>query len=443
MNTLIIILSALAAGVIGFSVAWFILNKQQQKLNAENMRLTTELTYTQKSLDDIKLNHEKELQEQKQQQDQLLLTQKDAYEKQLQEQKQQQDKLLLTQKDAYEKQRKEEESMRKQLNEEFENIANRLLKEHSAEFSEKSSKNIDEILTPLQERLKDFREQVSAAFSQETREKASLQEQLKQLMQLNQTLSKDANNLTNALKGEVKRQGNWGEFILEKVLEASGLRKGIEYEREVVVYGTEGETLRPDVIIRMPDNKQIIIDSKVSLVAYERLCETQDEEQYNKLLKLHIDSLKTHVKELYDKQYQRAVGLNTPDFVLMFVPIEASYSIALQTDSTLYDYALERKIVIVSPTTLLATLHTISYVWKQENQNRNAMEIARLAGAMYDKLSLSLDEFQKVRRAIDNASKACDETYKKLAEGNGNVLRTAEKIKELGAKTSKSLPTEL
>ena len=305
-----------------------------------------------------------------------------------------------------EKQLKEAEEMQKRLTVEFENIANKVLQQRQEEFSTQSRKQIGDILLPLNEKIKDFKEQVANAFSQETREKASLQAELKQLMELNQALSQDAVNLTNALKGDVKKQGNWGEFVLEKVLEASGLRKGIEYEREVVVHGTEGETLRPDVIIRMPDNKHIIVDSKVSLVAYEQMQEAETEDKYAVLLKAHVESLKQHVKELYDKQYQQANGLNTPDFVLMFVPIEASYTAALQADSGLYDYALEKKIVIVSPTTLLATLHTVAYVWKQENQSKNAMEIARLAGAMYDKLCGSLEDLQKIQKALDAAQKA-------------------------------------
>lgn len=336
-------------------------------------------------------------------------------------------------------QKKETEDLQKRLTTEFENIANRVMQQRQEEFSSQSRKQIGDLLLPLGERIKDFKEQMHAAFSNETREKATLQAELRQLMELNQTLSKDAVNLTNALKGDVKKQGNWGELVLERVLEASGLRKGMEYDREVVVHGAEGETLRPDVIIHMPDNKQIIVDSKVSLVAYEEMQQAETEEQYARLLKAHCDSLRQHVKELYEKQYQRAVGLNTPDFVLMFVPIEASYTLALQADNSLYDYALERKIVIVNPTTLLATLHTISYVWKQENQNRNAMEIARLAGAMYDKLCGALEDFQKVQKSLDAAGKAYNESMKKLQEGNGNVLRTAERIKELGAKASKQL----
>lgn len=344
------------------------------------------------------------------------------------------------QQELLDKQLKDAQQMQQRLTTEFENIATKVLRQRQEDFTQQSSKQIGDILLPLNERIKDFREQVSNAFNQETREKASLQAELKQLIELNQTLSKDATSLTQALKGDVKKQGNWGEFILEKVLEASGLRKGVEYDREVVVHGVEGDTLRPDVIIRMPDNKHIIVDSKVSLVAYEQLQHAENEEQYKTLLKAHTESLKQHVKELYDKQYQRATGLNTPDFVLMFVPIEASYSVAIQADSTLYDYALERKIVIVSPTTLLATLHTISYVWKQDNQSKNAQEIARLAGAMYDKLCGMLEDFQKVQKSLDAAQKTYDEAYKKLSEGKGNVLVTADKIRELGAKASKILP---
>lgn len=344
------------------------------------------------------------------------------------------------QQEQLDKQMEEAKQMQQRLTTEFENIATKVLQQRQEDFTQQSRKQIGDILLPLNERIKDFREQVSNAFSQETREKASLQAELKQLIELNQTLSKDATNLTQALKGDVKKQGNWGEFILEKVLEASGLRKGIEYDREVVVHGLEGDTLRPDVIIYMPDDKQIIVDSKVSLVAYEQLQHAETEEQYKALLKAHTDSLKQHVKELYDKQYQRATGLNTPDFVLMFVPIEASYSVAIQADSTLYDYALERRIVIVSPTTLLATLHTIRYVWKQDSQSKNAQEIARLAGAMYDKLCGALEDFQKVQKSLDAAQKNYDEAYKKLSEGNGNVMRTADRIRELGAKASKTLP---
>lgn len=339
------------------------------------------------------------------------------------------------------KQLEEAQDIQKRLTVEFENIANKVLQQKQEEFSTQNKKQIGDILQPLNERIKEFREQINNAFNQETREKASLQAELKHLLELNQTLSRDAVNLTNALKGDVKKQGNWGEFVLERVLEASGLRKGEEYQTQESFYSLEGQRQQPDVVIYMPDGKQLIVDSKVSLVAYEQMQQTDDEETYKRLLRQHTDSLRQHVKELYEKQYQRASGLNTPDFVLMFVPIEASYTVALQADQTLYDYALEKKIVIVSPTTLLATLHTVAYVWKQENQSKNAMEIARLAGAMYDKLCGSMEELQKVQKALDTAQRAYDESIKRLSTGAGNVLRTAEKIKELGAKTSKTLPS--
>ena len=421
MDSILVVIAVGAGALVGAVVVWLVMRKQVADADALREKVTA-LTADLATAEADK-RHLQEL-----------------LDKQQREAEQAQDKHKQDLEQLQAKQQQELEHMQQRLTAEFENIANKVLQQRQEDFRQQSSKQISDILLPLNERIKDFREQVNNAFSQETREKASLQAELKQLIELNQTLSKDATSLTQALKGDVKKQGNWGEFILEKVLEASGLRKGIEYEREVVVHGVEGDTLRPDVIIRMPDNKQIIVDSKVSLVAYEQLQHAESDEQYRTLLRAHTDSLKQHVKELYDKQYQRATGLNTPDFVLMFVPIEASYSIAIQADSTLYDYALERKIVIVSPTTLLATLHTISYVWKQENQSKNALEIARLAGAMYDKLCGMTEDFQKVQKSLDAAQKAYAETYKKLSEGNGNVLRTADRIRELGAKASKNLP---
>ncbi len=429
MNATLII-SVIAALLIGGAAAWLTTRllqiRRESKLQQDNTRLQTELQATKNTAE--QWQQKADLQEEKLRQLTISLAGAQTDNRNLQ--------------DKLDTQKQELQDIQKQLTTEFENIANRVMKQRQEEFSTQSSKQIGDLLTPLKERINDFKEQVSTAFSNETREKASLQAELRQLMELNRTLSQDAVNLTNALKGDVKKQGNWGEFVLEKVLEASGLRKGIEYEREVVVHGLEGEILRPDVILYMPDNKQIIIDSKVSLVAYEQMQQAQTEDEYNRLLKAHTDSLRQHVKELYDKQYQRAAGLNTPDFVLMFVPIEASYTIALQADYSLYDYALQRKIVIVNPTTLLATLHTVSYVWKQENQNRNAQEIARLAGAMYDKLCGSIEDFQKIQKSLDAAQKAYSEGIKKLSDGNGNVLRTAERIKELGAKAGKQLPME-
>ncbi len=340
-------------------------------------------------------------------------------------------------------QKSEVEELQKKLTVEFENIANKILKERAAELSASSEKNIGAILNPLGDKIADFKKQVEEAFNTEMRDKMSLKEQLKTLTEQNTRISDEANNLTKALKGDVKKQGNWGEIILERVLETSGLTKGLEYEREKVVEGAQGEIYRSDVVVNLPDNKHIIIDSKVSLVAYERMSSAMTDEDYNAALKEHLSSIKKHVRELADKNYQNSMGVNTPDFVLLFIPIEASFSVAVQADQALFSDAWDRKIVIVSPTTLLATLRTVASIWKQENQTKNALEIARLSGTMYDKLVGFVADWNKVKENLDRAGKSCDEAMNKLKEGNGNVFRTADRIKQLGAKATKELPTDL
>jgi len=341
-----------------------------------------------------------------------------------------------------ENQKAEIENLQKRLTIEFDNIASKILKERSDEFSISNHKNLSEILNPLKERIQLFEKKVDETYDKELRDKISLREEVRKLTDLNTRVSIEANNLTKALKGDVKKQGNWGEVILERVLERSGLTKGQEYEREVVVEGADDSVQRPDVIIHLPDNKHIIIDSKVSLVAYERLMSAETEEQRIVYLKEHINSLRSHVKLLGEKNYQNAHNLNTPDFVLMFLPIEASFSVAVQGDSEIFAFAWDRKIVIVSPTTLLATLRTISSIWKQENQTRNAQEIARLSGALYDKFIGFAEDMVKIKANIDRSSSAYDDAMRKMRDGSGNIIRTAEKIKELGAKTgNKSLPT--
>ncbi|HEY6915625.1 MAG TPA: DNA recombination protein RmuC, partial [Paludibacter sp.] len=340
-----------------------------------------------------------------------------------------------------ENQKTEIENLQKRLTTEFENIASKILKERSDEFSLSNHKNLSEILNPLKERIQNFEKKVDETYDKELRDIISLREEVRKLTELNARVSEEANNLTKALKGDVKKQGNWGEVILERVLERSGLTKGQEYEREEVVEGADMNVQRPDVIIHLPDNKHIIIDSKVSLVAYERLMSAEKEDQRVAYLKDHISSLRSHVKLLSEKNYQNAQNINTPDFVLMFLPIEASFSVAVQGDSEIFAYAWERKIVIVSPTTLLATLRTISSIWKQENQTKNAQEIARLSGTLYDKFIGFAEDMAKIKTNIDRTSSSYDDAMKKMKDGNGNIIRTAEKIKELGAKTgNKSLP---
>ncbi|MDP4238796.1 MAG: DNA recombination protein RmuC [Bacteroidota bacterium] len=340
-----------------------------------------------------------------------------------------------------ETQKSEIESLQKRLTTEFENIATKILKERSDEFTISNHKSLTEILNPLKERIQLFEKKVDDTYDKELRDKISLREEVRKLTELNTRVSEEANNLTKALKGDVKKQGNWGEVILERVLERSGLTKGQEYEREVVVEGADHSVQRPDVIIQLPDNKHIVVDSKVSLVAYEKLMSAETEEHRIAYLKDHINSLRSHVKLLSEKNYQNAQNINTPDFVLMFLPIEASFSVAVQGDSDIFSFAWERKIVIVSPTTLLATLRTISSIWKQENQTKNAQEIARLSGALYDKFIGFAEDMSKIKANIDRTLGAYDDAMKKMKDGSGNIIRTAEKIKELGAKTgNKSLP---
>ena len=340
-----------------------------------------------------------------------------------------------------ENQKIEIENLQKRLTTEFENIANKILKERSDEFSIANHKNISEILNPLKEKILLFEKKVDETYDKELRDKISLREEVRKLTELNTRVSEEANNLTKALKGDVKKQGNWGEIILERVLERSGLTKGQEYEREEVVTGADSSIQRPDVIIHLPDNKHVIVDSKVSLVAYERFMTAESEERQLQFLKEHINSIRNHVKLLSEKNYQNAQNINAPDFVLMFIPIEASFSVAVQGDGELFSYAWERKIVIVSPTTLLATLRTVTSIWKQENQTRNAQEIARLSGALYDKFIGFTEDMVKIKANIDRTSGAYDDAIKKMKDGTGNIIRTAEKIKELGAKTgNKSLP---
>lgn len=333
--------------------------------------------------------------------------------------------------------------LQKRLTTEFENMANRILKERAAELSETSKKDLGAILNPLKDNIAEFKQQVREAYSLEMRDKAGLREQLKLLTEQNARISDEANNLTKALKGDVKQQGNWGEIVLERVLEMSGLHIGREFEREAVSKDDNDANKRPDVIVHLPDNKHVVIDSKVSLVAYDRLVNAPDNAAYETALKEQVASLKKHVNELAAKNYPNLPGLNAPDFVLMFVPIEAMFSVAVDADKNLFAYAWEKKIVIVSPTTLLATLRTIASIWQQENQTKNAFEIARLGGVLYDKMVGFIDDFQKIKRSLDAADKAYNDALGKMSTGKGNMLNTATRIKELGAKAGKTIPQNL
>ncbi|MBN2597658.1 MAG: DNA recombination protein RmuC [Marinifilaceae bacterium] len=340
-------------------------------------------------------------------------------------------------------QKQELEELQKKFTTEFENIATKILKENTKEFTSSNQKNMSDIMGPIKEKLMSFEKKVEETYDRELRDKISLKEEVKKLYELNSKISDEANNLTKALKGDVKKQGNWGEVVLERILERSGLTKGQEYDREVVMQNSEGQTIRPDVIIHLPEEKHVIVDSKVSLIAYERYVNSIGDVDAEKFQKEHIVSMKSHVKELAEKHYQSSAAINSPDFVLMFMPIESSFAMAVQYDQELFNYAWDNKIVIVSPSTLLATLRTIASIWKQEQQNRNVLEIAKQGGLLYDKFVGFVDDMIKLGKQMDTSKASYSDAMKKLYDGSGNMVRRAENIRELGAKVKKKLPQSL
>jgi DNA recombination protein RmuC len=336
-------------------------------------------------------------------------------------------------------QKEEIERTRQHFQREFENVAEKLLKEKSREFTDVNKLSIDAILSPLKENIKAFEDKVDKVYNMEAAERNTLKGVITQLMDLNKLISTEANNLTKALKGDNKKQGNWGEVILEKVLERSGLVRDREYRIQASLNSLEGGRLQPDVIIDLPDEKHLIIDSKVSLIAYERLvnCETEDDRKL--FSKAHVESIRSHVHGLSSKNYHDLYQVNSPDFVLLFVPIESSFSFAVQLDADLFSDAWDKKVVIVSPSTLLATLRTIASIWKQERQNRNVLEIARLSGEMYDKFVGFVGDMEGIGKNIKQSQDSYDKALNKLTDGRGNLTVTAEKIKKLGAKANKQI----
>jgi len=322
---------------------------------------------------------------------------------------------------------------------EFQNVANKLLDEKSQKFVETNRANLDILLNPLKENIKAFEEKVDKVYNMEAAERNTLKGVITQLMELNQLISNEAQNLTKALKGDNKKQGNWGEVILERVLERSGLVKDQEYRIQTSFTGNDGNRLQPDVIIDLPDEKHLVIDSKVSLIAYERLVNCETEEERKLFSKGHVESIRSHVNGLSAKNYHDLHQINSPDFVLLFIPIESSFSFAVQLDAELFSDAWDKRVVIVSPSTLLATLRTIASIWKQERQNRNVLEIARLSGAMYDKFVGFVGDMEGIGKNIKQSQSAYDNAISKLTEGNGNLTKTAEKIKSLGAKANKQI----
>ena len=337
-------------------------------------------------------------------------------------------------------QKEEVEKLQEKFTKEFENLANKILEEKSLKFTERNEKNIKDILTPLNEKIQLFEKKVEESQKENVGIHAALKEQLLNLQTQNLKITQEAENLTKALKGDSKMQGNWGELVLERVLEKSGLEKDREYSVQQSFTLNDGSRVLPDVIINLPDGKKMIVDSKVSLTDYERFVNTDDDELQEKFLKDHINSLRRHVDQLSAKKYEDLYEMESPDFVLMFIPIEPAFAIAINNDNSLYNKAFEQNIVIVTPSTLLATLRTIDSMWNNEKQQRNAIEIARQAGALYDKFEGFVSDLTKVGKKMDDAKHEYKGAMNKLVEGRGNIITSIEKLKKMGAKAKKSIP---
>lgn len=322
---------------------------------------------------------------------------------------------------------------------EFENVANQVLKAKTAEFTEVNKANLDMLLNPLKENIKAFEDKVEKVYKSESDERNVLKGEITKMMELNKQISDDAANLTKALKGDNKKQGNWGEMVLSKLLESSGLVEGLNYTKQLSHVSEEGARLLPDIILNLPDQKNIVIDSKVSLIAYEKLVCCDDEAERLSFTKVHINSIKNHITGLSNKNYQSLYSINSPEFVLLFIPIESSFAIAVQHDQDLFDFAWNRRVVIVTPSTLLATLKTVASIWKQEQQTRNAIDIATKAGQLYDKFVGFVNDLQKVGESLDKSQKAYGEAMNKLTTGSGNLVNRAEGLKKMGARASKAL----
>lgn len=328
---------------------------------------------------------------------------------------------------------------REELSNQFKSLANNIFEEKTERFDKKSKVTLDGALNPIKEQLADFKKKVEDVYDKESKERVSLLHELGHLKTLNQQMSKDALNLTNALKGDNKAQGNWGEVILERVLEESGLHKGREYDTQVSLQSEQGRS-QPDVVVHLPENKDLVIDSKVSLVDYERYCNHEDEATRKQALKDHVASVRNHIKGLSIKNYEGLEGIRTLDFVLIFIPIESAFMAAFEHDQAMFRDAYEKNIIVVGPTTLLATLRTIQSIWRYERQNKNAEEIARQAGAMHDKLVGFIHDMDKISIQLKRATEAHGDAMNKLSTGKGNLVTSTKRLEKLGAKVKKSMP---
>ena len=438
------IVNLLIGIAIGFALAWFIKKSQQQGSSApaeELIQLRTQLSEEsnlrsglQSQNEYIKQENEGLKGELKQNQTELLKLNNEL------STTREESKNLLS---RMNEQKQELTQLKEQFTKEFENLANKIFEEKTQKFTDQNKTNLSEILTPLGEKIKDFEKKVNDVYVNESKDRASLKEQLNMLQSLNQQMSKETQNLTKALKGETKTQGNWGEFILESVLEKSGLVKDREYSIQQSFTTEEGKRYQPDVIINLPEGKTLIVDSKVSLVAYEKFWSSEEETEKTIALKEHLQSLRNHIKGLSDKNYQNLYEVKSLDFVILFVPIEPAFALAMQADPALFNEAFDKNIVIVSPSTLLVTLKTVASIWRFEYQNRNAIDIAKKAGDLHDKFVGFVDDLIGLGNKMRDSQKAYEGAMNKLSTGAGNIVKRTDELRKLGAKASKSLPQTL
>ncbi len=432
MTTVLVgIITFIIASLVGFFIGKTISKAQHQSLTS--------------SLETQNSNFQNQIQEQKNAIEKLLSEkleiqqEKESLAIQLAKKENDFDNLLERNKE----QKQELTELQEKFTKEFEVLANKILEEKTSKFTEQNKENIKNILNPLQEKIQLFEKKVEDSQKETHGYHAALKEQLQNLKDQNLKITKEAENLTKALKGDSKMQGNWGELVLERVLEKSGLEKGREYEVQQSFTNDEGNRIQPDVIINLPDGKKMVVDSKVSLTAYERYINEDDDTLKANFLKEHVNSIKRHVEQLGDKNYQDIYQMESPDFVLLFVPIETAFALALNEDNTLYNRAFEKNIVIVTPSTLLATLRTIDSMWTNQKQQENAIEIARQAGALYDKFEGFVQDLIKIGKKMDDAKVEYGNAMNKLVDGRGNIVVSIEKLKKMGAKAKKALPENI
>jgi len=339
-------------------------------------------------------------------------------------------------------QKSDMEKIQEKFRDEFKNLANEILEEKTKKFTEQNTTRLSEILNPLNQKIKEFEKKVEETYEKEMQQRISLKEEVKKLAELNLAVSKEANNLAKALKGDTKTQGSWGEVILESILERSGLVKNREYFIQPSYPGESGRRLQPDVVVTYPGNRSVVIDSKVSLTAYERYVSTNDEKVRETAIRDHLISIRNHIKELSEKNYPDIYQLQALDFVMMFLPVEPAYHIAMQEDPDFWNLAYEKRILIISPTNLIAALKMVESMWRHENQNKNVLEIARQSGSLYDKFEGLYTDLIDLGKRLDSTKGFYDSAMNKLSEGKGSLISKVENIKKLGAKTKKSLPEE-